>query len=393
MFDTIAIASPDALLANAAAVRADPRGDKLDLGVGIYQDDSGGTPVFPAVKAAERHLAETQESKAYLPPRGNAAFLSALGDHVLGKAPSRADAARRRAVQTPGGTGALRVAFGLVGRLTPGAQIWCGMPSWPGYAAVVESAGLRLRTFPYLSAGGEVDMASLRGAIMRAGRGDAMLLQACCHNPTGIDMTAGQWTEIATLLDERGVIPVIDVAYQGFGIDPDEDARGLRLALLHAREVLVAVTCSKSFGLYRERTGALFVQGAKPSAMDRIALALDAIARGLWTTPPDHGAAVVAHILGNPALRQEWLATIAAMRQRVNMLRADLAARMPDGDDTLGRGRGLFTLLAIEAPAIAELRTRHAIHVPASGRINLAGLGTDSTRFVAALAAARGALL
>ncbi|MDP3676412.1 MAG: amino acid aminotransferase [Novosphingobium sp.] len=392
MLDTLTQQPPDALLALIKLFNADPRGDKIDLGVGVYRTGQGDTPVFGAIKAAEKCLLETQDSKAYLGPEGDMGFVHALMPYIFGgEDPSKSG--RIEGMQTPGGTGGVRLALGLAKKAGVG-RIWMGTPSWPNHAQIVADLGLELKPFAHARPDGTVDMDRLRGTIAVAEVGDAILLHGCCHNPTGIDYAAAQWDEIAALLAEKRLLPVLDLAYQGLGHGMDEDAYGVRKVLASVPEALVAYSCDKNFGLYRDRVGALYVM---TSEAGQLAAALSnghALARANWSMPPDHGAAAVRIVLENPAITAQWLDELDTMRARMRQVRARLAEFGTAGSVDLrpvGIQNGLFSVLPLSSEQILKLRSDHGIYMAGSGRINAAGLtmGNIDT-FVAALAAVSG---
>jgi len=377
MFEHLREPHVDVLMALGAALRADLRSEKLDLGVGVYRDEHGRTPVLRAVKAAERRLWEEQDSKGYLGPAGDTEFIALLGAVVTG---SPETDPRLVGVQAPGGTGALRLALELVATSTPAARVWVGLPTWPNHTPMLAASGLELATYNYYDlARRRLTFDRMIDALGRAKLGDVVLLHGCCHNPTGADLGEVQWDAVADLIERRGLVPLVDFAYQGFGEGPDADARGVRRLLARVPEALVAVSCSKSFGLYRERTGLLLALAASPSAAARVGATLQSLARLIYSNPPDHGAAVVRTILSDRALKAEWLAELAAMRQRVARVRAELLAagsRTGMVGSTLLQGRGLFALLPICRETVLHLRNDYGIYLPDNGRINLAGLNS-----------------
>lgn len=378
----------DALLALIKLHNADPRADKIDLGVGVYRTDSGATPVFACIKAAERKLLETQDSKAYLGPEGDMGFVHALMPYVFGR-DDPTMGGRIDGMQTPGGTGAVRLALALAKRAGI-ARIWMGTPSWPNHAQIVADLGLELKGFVHAAKNGLVDMDSLRFAIGQAEPGDAILLHGCCHNPSGIDYSNAQWDEIAPLVKAKGLLPIIDLAYQGLGAGMEEDAYGLRRVLAEVPEALIAYSCDKNFGLYRDRVGAVYVMMDSAS---QVAPALSnghALARAAWSMPPDHGAAAVRLVLEDPALVKLWLDELTAMRERMRQVRAKLAAAGTAGSvdlAPLGRQNGLFSIVPLTPDQILAMREKHGVYMAGSGRINVAGLTMGNIdQFIAAVA-------
>lgn len=387
MLDTLAPQPADALLALIKAHDADPRAGKIDLGVGVYRTDSGATPVFAAIKAAERRLVEEQDSKAYLGPEGDMGFVEALTPWIFANAPYMG---RIQGMQTPGGTGAVRLAAALAAR-SGAKRVLMGVPSWPNHKQIFDDLGLETVAFEHCTAEGTANLDAVLGAIRAAGAEDAVLLHGCCHNPTGIDYTPEQWGAIAAALTESPVLPIIDLAYHGLGQGMDEDAAGMRAVLAAVPEALVAYSCDKNFGLYRDRVGALYFMAAEPGQLATIASNANALARAAWSMPPDHGAAAVRLVLADEALTRQWQDELAAMRARMRRVRERLAAADNSAPGlnlaAVGQGNGLFAMLGIGKERIDVLRADHGVYMAGSGRINIAGLTEDNTRrFIAALA-------
>ena len=374
----------DALLAVIGMRSADPRPHKIDVGVGVYRDASSATPVMRAVKAAEARLLSQQQTKSYLGAEGDQDFTDHLAKLALGETLARD--ARITGIQTPGGTGALRLAAELIARTGRAPTVWIGAPTWPNHAPIFRAAGLRVETHLYFDAGrSDIDfdgyLAGLGGAIA----GDVVLLHGCCHNPTGTTLSAAQWDALLRLVLDRGLVPLIDLAYQGLGRGLDEDASGMRTMLRAVPEAMVAYSCDKNFALYRERVGALWVQAGTPAAAVPVRDTMLVLARSLWSMPPDHGAAVVRIILEDDDLTADWRAELSGMCTRINQLRAALGSAHP-ALAPIARQQGLFALLPIGPAAVGMLRQEQAIYLPDSGRINIAGLSEANIgRFVAAL--------
>lgn len=392
MLDRLSPQAPDALLALIRLHAADPRSDKIDLGVGVYRTEDGATPVFAALKKAEQVLLDTQESKSYLGPEGDMGFVTALMPYIFG-AGDPAMGGRVQGMQTPGGTGAVRLALGLAQKAGV-KRVYMGVPSWPNHAQILADLGLELVPFEHANPDGTANIAAVLGAINAAGPDGAVLLHACCHNPTGIDYTADQWSAIAQAFASSGTFPIIDSAYQGLGHGMEEDAAGMRAVLAAVPEAFVAHSCDKNFGQYRDRVGAFYVMAKEPGALDTAFSNANALARAAWSMPPDHGGAAVRIVLEDPAMTQEWLAELDTMRARMRQVRDALAAAGRAGriDLTpLGTQNGLFSMLPVTKEEVARLREEHGIYMAASGRINIAGLTmANLPRFVAALAAVAG---
>lgn len=387
-FASLSLQPADPLLKIIAAFRADPRADKIDLGVGVFRDAEGRTPVMRAVKAAEARLLETQDSKAYLGPEGDRGFADLLADAVFGADVPRV---RRTGLQTPGGTGALRLAAELLARAGV-RRIWMAAPSWANHAPIFVQCGLEPVLVPAFDiAAQHFDAERFVAALAQASSGDAVLLHGCCHNPMGIDPDAAGWAAIAAVVAERGLLPLVDLAYQGLGDGFEADAAGARAVLAAAPYGLLAYSCDKNFGLYRERTGALWATAPDAAAAAIVQSNLLALARANWSMPPDHGAAIVRLILEDAALAADWRAELETVRARLTMLRAALAANGRLGAVDLApiaRGKGMFATLPLSPDQVAWLARAHAIYLAGSGRINIAGFSEAGiARFCAALAA------
>ena len=389
MLDRLAQQPPDALLALIKLHDADPRAGKIDLGVGVYRTGQGATPVFGAIKRAEAKLVAEQDSKAYLGPEGDMGFVHALMPYVFGRRDPRRGA-RIEGMQTPGGTGAVRLALGLAKRAGV-TRVLMGTPSWPNHAQILADLGLELVAFPHAAPDGSADLAALEAALAGAGEGDAVMLHGSCHNPTGIDYTPEQWDAIAARLADGGVLPIVDLAYQGLGVGMDEDAYGMRKVLEAVPEALIAYSCDKNFGLYRDRVGALYVMARDGEELARVLSNGHALARAAWSMPPDHGAAAVRLVLADEALTADWLDELDQMRVRIRQVRAALGETGTAGSldlTPLARQQGMFAMLPLDKAQIERLRADHGIYMAGSGRINIAGLTMDNLpKFVAALAA------
>jgi aromatic-amino-acid transaminase len=378
----------DALLALIKLHNADPRADKIDLGVGVYRTGQGETPVFAAIKAAERKLVETQDSKAYLGPEGDMGVVAALLPSVFGK-DSPDMGGRIEGMQTPGGTGSLRLALAMVKRAGY-RRILVGTPSWPNHAQICADLDLEVATFNHAASDGTADIEALLSALQAAGPTDAVLLHGCCHNPTGIDYSNAEWDRIAGLIAERKILPLIDLAYQGLGMGMEEDAYGLRRVLVEVPEALVSYSCDKNFGLYRDRVGALYAMVADEGDLSRVMSNGHALARANWSQPPDHGGAAVRLVLEDEALTAQWLDELDQMRERMRQVRAKLAAAGHTGGVDLapiGGQNGLFSMIPFTPEQVQEMRSKHGIYFAGSGRINVAGLTTGNIdKFIAAVA-------
>ncbi len=381
---------PDKILQLMSMFRDDPRDDKIDLGVGVYRDPDGRTPVMRAVKEAERMVWEAQTTKAYTGLAGDPAFSTAMRGLVLGGAvPDE----RVAAVATPGGTGAVRQALELAGYAAPDATIWLPDPTWPNHNSIVSYLGRPNATYRYFDATtGAVDAEGLLSDLGGVKRGDVVVLHGCCHNPTGADPDAALWEDIAGLLERSGAVPLIDIAYQGFGNGLQKDAEGTRLLASRLPEVLIAASCSKNFGVYRERTGILMAVAPDAEAAKSSQGTLAFLNRQNYSFPPDHGARIVQTVLDTPALRSDWEAELEGIRDTMIGLREQLAAELrqrtnSDRFDFIARHRGMFSRLGIDPDMVAALRERHGIYMVGDSRMNVAGLNTRTVPVLAAAVA------
>ncbi len=373
----------DSLLQLIALANADTRPEKIDVGVGVYKDGAGHTPVMRCVKAAEQLLWERQRSKSYLGGAGDKVFPTLIAPILLGE---HAGDERILGLQTPGGCGALALAMQLVAVANPQARVLVGLPTWPNHVPIVIGSGLEPVTYDYYDRDARTVKFDLMMATIHEARpGDVVLLQGGCHNPTGADLDAGQWAEVTAALVERQLLPVVDLAYQGLGRGLEEDAAGLRGILDACDEVIVAQSCDKNFGVYRDRVGCLFLKtGAVETSETAMAHVLQ-IAREMWSMPPDHGAAVVRIVLEDDALRADWRAELDDMRGRILLIRQRLAAADPSLA-FIADQNGMFSMLPLTKDQVLRLRNDHAIYMADSGRFNILGLADDQIdRFVAAV--------
>lgn len=384
MIKDLAVKPPDPLLKIIKMFRDDPRTDKIDLGVGVYRDESGETPVMAAVKEAERRLHLAQRTKTYVGQQGDVEFLQLVGDLAFGK-----HASDLISIQTVGGTGALRLGCDLL-RESGAKRVLLPEPSWPNHPAIIAAARLERVSIPSFNVAEQrIDMDALLAGFTRAERGDAIILQACCHNPLGADFSLEQWAQLATACVEHSVIPFIDLAYQGFGDGIDEDVAGLRTILARVPEAVIAVSEAKSFGVYRERVGALYVK-APEKARAAAQSNMFAIARANYSMPPDHGAALVRDVLKSDDLRQQWRDELDHIRAHIKSTRAALAAERINSIPMhlIATQKGMFSTLPLNEAQIVELRERYGIYMTDAARINVAGLRkADIPRFVEALKA------
>jgi aspartate aminotransferase len=404
VFENLARLDEDPILGLMARYRADDSTDKVDLGVGVYRTALGDTPVLEAVRRAEREVLAEQRSKAYVAPAGRAEFNSAVALRVLGPDHPALRERRARTVQAPGGCGALRVGAELIRVAAPGATVHVSDPTWGNHIPLLGGSGLSLARYPYYDATAHALRAEAMLQYLDAlPPGDVVLLHACCHNPTGADLSAAQWTAVIDVLRRRRLVPFLDLAYQGFARDLDSDADAIRRVAQALPEMLLAVSFSKNLGLYRERVGALTVIGADVARADAVHSQVLQIARSIYSMPPDHGAAIAARIFADPGLTASWTAELAGMRSRLKEMRALLAGALRSsvgsatgigsgtgsatgsGDfDFLTAQSGMFSLLGVSPAAVRRLREEHHIYMTADGRMNVAGITPRNVGYLAA---------
>jgi len=389
MFERLESVVPDPILGLMAAFRADPDPRKVDLGVGVYRDDRGETPVLDTVRRAQSALLARQSTKSYVGPAGNPGFNEAMERLVLGDEHEARLTARVRTVQAPGGCGALRLGAELIRTAAPDSVVHVSTPTWANHSPLLSGSGLRLERYPYFDpATGGVQFDAMTAALERLPARAVLLLHASCHNPTGADLSPAQWRELLALIKRRQLLPFIDMAYQGLGTGLAADAFGVRLFCAELPEVLCAVSCSKNFGLYRERTGALHVVNDTPARADAAFSQLVRIARGIWSMPPDHGAAIVHGILAEAPLRAAWQEEVAAMRQRIQSLRHEVVQQLrehcPQRDfGFIATQCGMFSFFGINTAQVRELRARHHVYMTDDSRINIAGLRRENLEYFA----------
>jgi len=387
LFETLEPKPADAILKLIAEHRDDPREEKVDLGVGVYRDADGRTPILGTVKKAEHWLVGTQDSKAYLGSRGDAVFCDAIERLVFGDDANSDE--RIATVQSPGGSGALRVAAELVLRANPQATIWVSDPTWNNHVPLLGEAGLRLKPYPYYDTRtNSVRFDAMLEALGSAAPGELLLLHGSCHNPTGMDLSKAQWDAVADLVTDRGLVPFVDLAYQGFAHGLDADAYGVRLMYERAPELIVTQSCSKNFGLYRDRVGALSFVAADPNIAKTVDSQALYVVRTMYSLPPDHGGAVVSKILNDDTLREEWQEELAGMRARLTDMRTLLVAelkRAVHGRDFshIGRTTGMFCYLGINAEQVGRLKKERGVYLVDSSRINVCGITEGNARYIA----------
>ncbi len=389
MFETLTALPRDAILGIMALFREDQDPGKIDLSVGVYQDESGNTPILECVRRGERQLLEAQQTKSYVAIAGNAGFNAGMEALLFGADHPALRDGRVSTVQTPGGSGGLCVAAHLILRAQPDARVWLSDPSWPNHLPLLQLAGLQLEQYPYYDyQNHDIDFDAMLEAFEKLGRGELVLLHGCCHNPSGADLSLEQWQALAELFERRGIVPFIDIAYQGLSLGLDEDAFGVRVMAERLPEVVVVASCSKNLGLYRERVGAVSVV-SKDARSAEIALGnASNVARGIYSMPPDHGAAIVAEILHDDELRALWLEELREMRNRLNDLRRLLVDKLaernaPRDFSFIARERGMFSFLGISKEQVVRLREEFHVYMVESSRINVAGVNQSNADTVA----------
>ena len=391
MFDSLEPRPADAILGLMAEYKTDPRPEKIDLGVGVFRNADGETPVLDVVKQAERKIVDTQTSKAYLGTAGEPSFNTAMQSLIFSDS---VDHERLTTVQTPGGSGSLRVAASLLRKANSSAPIWVSEPTWSNHAPLLGGAALELKPYPYYDTENHViRVEAMLDALRAIPKGETVLFHACCHNPSGLDPSEDTWQAMTDIVLERELLPFIDMAYQGFARGLDEDAFAVRHMATRVPELIVSSSCSKNFGLYRDRVGTLSVMTADAATSATIRSQLSYIARTIYSMPPDHGAAIVSTVLGDTSLAANWHTELAQMRRRLRDMRTllndTLRDKAPDHDfSQLVRATGMFCFLGISAPQVDTLKKDFGVYIVNSSRINVAGITPDNVEYLAASIAA-----
>jgi aromatic-amino-acid transaminase len=381
MFEHLKEQPADKILALMQAYKDDPREDKIDLGVGVYKDATGNTPIMRAIKTAEKQLWEAEETKAYTGLAGDPKFGDRMAELVLGDAVPLSKVAR---VATPGGTGAVRQAFDMIRMANPDARVFVSDPTWPNHLSILKHMEIPHVAYRYFdSETGGVDFEGMMSDLAEAKRGDVVLLHGCCHNPTGANLNMEEWKAVADLLNKQGAIPMIDIAYQGFGDGLEDDAAPTRLVAAHCPETLIAASCSKNFGIYRERTGCLMAIAHEEGRHKVNQGTLAYLNRQNFSFPPDHGARLVLMVLGDDALRTDWEAELEDVRTGMLRLRQQLADELRErsGSDRFGflaQHRGMFSRLGVGPDKVEALREKHGIYMVGDSRMNIAGLNEET---------------
>jgi aspartate aminotransferase len=388
MFETLKALNPDPILGLLAAYRQDTNARKVDLGVGVYKDEAGHTPILECVKQADlAHRAE-ETTKTYVGPAGDADFDAGIEALIFGADHSARRDQRLRTLQAPGGCGALRIAAELLNRAKAGAAIWVSDPTWANHVPLLGDAGLEIKIYPYYDGASQsLKAEAMFAALEQIPAGDLVLLHGCCHNPCGVDLAPADWDRVAEIAIRRGFTPFVDLAYLGLGVGLDEDAYGVRKLASAVPELLVASSCSKNFGVYRERVGALSLLCATPSQADVVFGQAQNVARGVYSMPPNYGAALVGRILRDPVATKAWEAELGTMRDRINGLRTQLSDKFrqrlnSNRFDFIPAQRGMFSFLGLSKEQVQRLKADYSIYMVDSSRINVAGVSQSNMDYV-----------
>ncbi len=388
MFSQLEMPPADPILGLSVKFKADTNPDKIDLGPGIYKDEAGKTPVLACVKAAETFRVENEDTKVYLGSTGSALFNDKITSLILGADHKIIAENRIRTLSTPGGTGALRIAGEFINRSKPGATIWVSNPTWANHQGVFTASGLKVENYPYYDYENKcLDFDAMVEALKQVSADDAVLFHACCHNPSGMDLNQEQWQVVAELARDIGFTPVIDIAYQGFGNGLDEDAAGLRAVANVVDQMIICSSCSKNFGLYRERIGACSVIGSSAAQADILGAVMATVVRVTYSMPPAHGAAIVETILSSEELTQQWHGELQVMRDRISGMRQLLVEKLAENGVTedfsfITRQNGMFSFLGITPEQIARLQDEFSIYIVGSSRINVAGVAPANVDYL-----------
>ncbi len=385
MFEKIEMAAPDAILGLNEAFKKDDNPNKINLGVGVYKDATGSTPVMDSVKEAEKIILETQTTKSYLPITGSAEYGTVVQQLLFGAGSDIESRKRAVTAQTPGGTGALRVGGEFLKGIRPDASFWVSDPTWANHVGIFEKAGFEVKKYAYYDAANKsLDFEAMKKSLSEIPEGDIVLLHGCCHNPTGVDPDLEQWAQIRDIIIERKIMPFVDFAYQGLGNGIEEDSQGMRLIASSVKELVVASSFSKNFGLYNERTGAITFVCDSSSTADKLVSNLKLVIRRNYSNPPSHGGSIVVTIMNDAKLRSQWEAEVKEMRDRIKQMReglvAGLKAKGASQDFSfITKQNGMFSFSGLNKDQVQTLREKHSIYIVGSGRINVAGITADNT--------------
>ena len=384
MFEVLPQLPADPILGLSAAYREDTNPDKIDLGVGVYKDENGHTPILSSVAKAQTILLEKEQSKTYITPQGVQGYIDGMLQLILGNNNKALLADRVAAVQAPGGCGALRILAELIKRCDENTTVWVSDPTWANHIPLIGDAGLKIEKYPYFDkASASINFEGMVDCLEKVEKGDVVLLHGCCHNPTGADLTNEQWDKVLELAQQREFIPFVDIAYQGFGDGLDEDAYGVRLLTNNLPEVIIAASCSKNFGLYRERVGLAAMITASSANRTVTQSQIQSVARGIYSMPPSYGGALVDIILSDDALRAEWISEVDEMRNRMKTLRQLLVDKLAEKGASkdfsfVNSQKGMFSFLCITPEQVQEVRAKHSVYFVDSSRVNIAGISQNN---------------
>lgn len=380
MFEVLPQLAPDPILGLSAAFKQDNNPSKIDLGVGVYKDEQGNTPILSAVAKAQQVLLERETSKTYITPQGVQGFIDGMLQLILGAQSPVLLADRVAAVQAPGGCGSLRILAELLTRVNADTKVWVSDPTWANHIPLIGNAGLTIETYPYFDkASASIRFDAMMECLRKVNKGDVVLLHGCCHNPTGADLTKDQWQEVMNVAKEREFLPFVDIAYQGFGDGLEDDAYGVRLLCENLPEVIIAASCSKNFGLYRERVGMAAIVCADSNTRKIAQGQIQSVARGIYSMPPSYGGALVDIILSDDALKQEWVNEVDEMRNRMRTLRGLLVSKLAEYGaqkdfSFVNDQKGMFSFLCITPEQVQKMRNEHSVYFVDSSRVNVAGI-------------------
>ena len=384
MFEVLPQLSPDPILGLSAAFKQDTNANKIDLGVGVYKDEQGNTPILSAVAKAQTVLLERETSKTYITPQGVQGFIDGMLSLILGASSHVMMADRVAAVQAPGGCGSLRILAELLTRVNADTKVWVSDPTWANHIPLIGNAGLTIETYPYFDkATASIRFDAMLDALKKVEKGDVVLLHGCCHNPTGADLTHEQWQAVMEVAKEREFLPFVDIAYQGFGDGIEEDAYGVRLLCENLPEVIIAASCSKNFGLYRERVGLAAIVTADSKTKSIAQAQIQNVARGIYSMPPSYGGALVDIILSDEALKSEWQNEVNDMRERMRTLRSLLVNKLTEYGaqkdfSFVNQQKGMFSFLCISPEQVQKMRSDHSVYFVDSSRVNIAGISLSN---------------
>jgi len=390
MFETFTPAPPDAILGLTEAFKKDPNPKKVNLGVGIYKDAKGSTPVLDSVKRAEERILQNENTKNYLGIDGTAEYSAAVQELLFGANHEVMTSNRSVTAQAPGGTGALRIAADFIFRMFPKARVWLSDPTWPNHPSIFKAAGLETGVYPYFDAATNgIKFDEMVATLQGIPAGDVILLHGCCHNPTGADLSPAQWQKIAAIVTARKLLPLVDFAYQGFGDGLEADAVGMRTICQPGQEVLIASSFSKNFGLYNERIGALTLVATTPAAAETALGHIKLAIRANYSSPPAHGAAIVTTILRDPTLRAQWETEVTDMRNRINQMRHLFVETLNEKGvqqdfSFIAHQRGMFSFSGLTPAHVKALREKHGVYIVGSGRISVAGMTEGNMDYLCA---------